>query len=107
MALNKFQRSRLTFELSAHIGVPPIHLNIVFSQTIGPIELKFHVKTPNAKVTKIYTKYFCHMTKVAATPIYGKNPLKIFFSRTRKPLTCGLDIEDVGPTKFVQMMNLS
>ena len=107
MALNKFQRSRLTFELSAHIGVPPIHLNIVFSQTIGPIELKFHVKTPNAKVTKIYTKYFCHMTKVAATPIYGKNPLKIFFSRTRKLLTCGLGIGDVGPTKFVQMMNLS
>ena len=23
-----------------------------------------------------------HMTKMAATPIYGKNPSKIFFSRT-------------------------
>ena len=23
-----------------------------------------------------------HMTKMAAMPIYGKNPLKIFFSRT-------------------------
>ena len=33
-----------------------------------------------------------HMTKMAATPIYGKNPLKIFFSRTRRPMTLGLGI---------------
>ena len=49
MAINKFQRSWLTFELSAyvaHIGVPSIYQNIAFSQTIRPIELKFHVKTP-------------------------------------------------------------
>ena len=49
--MNKFQRSRLTFDLSAyvaHIGVLSIYLNIVFSQTIGPIELKFHVKAPYA-----------------------------------------------------------
>ena len=32
--------------------------NIVFSQTIGPIELKFHVKTPCDKLAKMYTKYF-------------------------------------------------
>ena len=31
-----------------------------------------------------------HMTKMATTPIYGKNPLKIFFSRTRRPMTLGL-----------------
>ena len=29
------------------------------------------------------------MTKMAAMPIYGKNPLKIF-SRTRRPVTLGL-----------------
>ena len=48
MALNKFYRSRLPFDLSAlvaDIGVPSIYQNIVFPQTIGPIELKFHVKT--------------------------------------------------------------
>ena len=93
MAINKFQRSRLTFDLSAyvtHIGVPSIYLNIVFSQTIGPIELKFHVKTPYCKLAKIYAKYFGHMTKVAAMPIYGKNPSKIFFSRTRRAMTLGL-----------------
>ena len=60
---------------------------MVFSQTIGPIELKFHVKTPYDKLAKIYVKYFGHMTKMTAMPIYGKNPLKIFFSRTRRLMT--------------------
>ena len=27
-----------------------------------------------------------HITKMAATPIYGKNPSKIFFSRTCRPI---------------------
>ena len=90
MAINKFQRSRLTFALSAkvaHIVVPSIYLNIVFLQTIGPNELKFHVKTPYDNLAKIYTKYFGHMSKMAATPIYGKNLLKIYFSRTRRPVS--------------------
>ena len=61
MAINKFQRSRLTFALSAkvaHIVVPSIYQNIVSSQTIGPIELKFHMKTSYDKSAKIFTKYF-------------------------------------------------
>ena len=93
MAINKFQRSRLTFALSAkvtHIVVPSIYYNIVFSQTIGPIELKFHVKTPYDKLAKIYTKYFGHMTKMVAMPIFGKKLLKISFSRTRRPVTMRL-----------------
>ena len=49
------------------------YIKTVFSQTIGPIELKFHVKTPYDKLPKIYAKYFGHMTKMAATPICGKN----------------------------------
>ena len=57
----------------------------VFSQTIGPIELKFHMKTPNDKIA-----FFGHMTKMVATPIYGKNPLKMFSSGTRRPMTLGL-----------------
>ena len=78
MAINKFQRSRLTFDLSAYVthnGVPSIYQNIVFSQTIGPIEFKFHLKTPYDKLAKINAKCFCHMNKMAATPIYFKNPL--------------------------------
>ena len=61
MAINKFQRSRLTFALSAkvsHIVVPSIYLNIVFSKTICPIELKFHVKTPYDKLAKNLCKIF-------------------------------------------------
>ena len=95
MAINKFQRSSLTFALSAkvaHIVVPSIYSNIVFSQTIGPIELKFHVKTPYDKSAKIYTKYFGHMTKMAAMPIYSKNLLNFFFSRTRRPVTLRLSM---------------
>ena len=46
------------------------------------------MKTPYAKLAKIYTKYFGHMTKMTAMPIYGKNPLEI--SRTRRPMTLGL-----------------
>ena len=47
------------------------------------------MKTPYAKLAKIFTKCFCHMTKMAATLIYGKSPLTIFF-RIRRPMTFGL-----------------
>ena len=76
MAINKFQRSRLTFNFSAkvaHIGVPSTHQNIVSSETTRPFELKFHIKTPYDRLAKIYTKCTGHMTKMATTHIYGKN----------------------------------
>ena len=93
MAINKFQRLMLTFDLSAkaaHIGVPSIYENIVSSETIGPIELKFHIKTPYNRLAKIYANCFGHVRKMADMPIYGKNPLKIFFSRNRRLMTLGL-----------------
>ena len=77
MAINKLQSSRLTLNLSAtvaHIGVPSTHQNIVSSETTGPFELKFHMKTPYDRLAKIYTKSTGLMTKMATTPIYGKNP---------------------------------
>ena len=79
MAINKFQRSRLTFNFSAkvaHIGVPSTHQNIVSSETTRPFEPKFHMKTPYDRLAKIYTKCTGHMTKMATTHIYGKNPLR-------------------------------
>ena len=75
MAINKFQRSRLTFNFSAkitHIGILSTHQNIVSSETTRPIELKFHMKTPFDWLAKIYTSCTGHMTKMATTPIYGK-----------------------------------
>ena len=72
MAINMFYRSAKV----AHIVVPSIYQNIVISQTVGPIELKFHVRTTYNKLAKICTKYFGHMTKMTATPIYGKKNFK-------------------------------
>ena len=68
MAINKFQRSRLTFDLSAkvgHIGVP----SIVFSEST------MHMKTPYYKLAKIYINCSGHLTKMAARPIYDKKNL--------------------------------
>ena len=99
MAINKFQRSRLTFDLSAkvtHIGVPSRYQNIVFSETTWPIELKFHMETPYVRLAKMYANCFGHMTKMATMPIYCKTPLKIFFSRTRRLMTLGLVIKYWG-----------
>ena len=41
---------------------------------------------------KIYERDAGHMTKMAATPIYGKNSLKIFFSWTGRPIFTKLGI---------------
>ena len=71
VSINKFQRSRLTFDLSAksaHIGVPSTYLNIVFSETTKPIELKFHMATPYNWLAKICSNCYGHMTKMATTP---------------------------------------
>ena len=111
MAINKFQRSRFTFNLSAkvaHIGVPSTHQNIVSSETTRPFELKFHMETPYDRLAKIYTKCTGHMTKMATKPIYGKNPLNVFFSgpKGQWPWDLVCSIGDVGPTRFAQMINL-
>ena len=93
MAINKFQRSRLTFDFSAkvaYIGVPSTHSNIVSSETTRPIELEFHMMTPYDRLAKIYTNCTGHMTKMATAPIYRKNPLYIFFSGTEMPMAFGL-----------------
>ena len=48
-----------------------------------------------------------HMTKMAATPIYGKNPLKSSPEAGRWwPWELVCSVGDVGPSKFVQMMIL-
>ena len=60
-----------------------------FSKTTGPIKLKLHKETLSDAGTKVCSNGPGHLTQMAATPIYGKNPLKIF-SRTRKPMTLGL-----------------
>ena len=66
------------------------------------------MKTPYDRLAKIYTKCTGHMTKMATTPTYGKNPLNVFFSGTKRPMAWDFvyGIGDVGPTRFAQMINL-
>ena len=112
MAINKFQRLRLTFNFSAkvaHIGFPSTHQNIVSSETTRPFELKFHMKTPYNRLAKIYTNCTCtgHMSKMATRPMVKT----LYMSSSLEPkgqwpydLVCS--IGDVGPTRFAQMINL-
>ena len=67
------------------VACPSALSNIFSSETTEPIKLKFHMDAG----TKVCSNGYGHMTKMAATPIYGKNPLKIF-SRTRRLMTLAL-----------------
>ena len=85
---------RLTGELIGYpwIRHPPVVVvrpstfsNIFSFETAWPIKAKFYVEPPWEGGTKVYINGPGHMTKMAATPIYGKNPSKIFISRTGGP----------------------
>ena len=83
MAINKLSRSYWSpINISKHS----------FLTKERPNRTQIHVKTPNAKLAKIYTKCFGYMTKMTAMPIYGKNSLKIFLFITRRPVTLELGI---------------
>ena len=47
------------------------------------------MKTPFDRLAKIYTNCTGHMTKMATMLIYGKNPLNILFSGTKRPMALG------------------
>ena len=66
--------------------VRPQCSNIFFSETAWPIKAKFYVEPPWVGGTIFCSRHLGHMTKMAATPIYGKTPSKIFFSRTGWPI---------------------
>ena len=64
--------------------------NIFFSETAWPIKAKFYVEPPWVGGTIFCSRHLGHMTKMAATPIYGKKPFKIFFSRTGRQISTKL-----------------
>ena len=66
---------------------------IFFFETTGPIKAKFYVEPPWVGGTLFCSQHPGHMTKMAATPIYGKNPSKIFFSRTGGPIFTKLGMQ--------------
>ena len=79
--------------------------NIFFSETAWPIKAKFYVEPPWVGGTKFCSRHLGHMTKMAATPIYGKNPSKIFFSRTGGPIFTKLGMEYWGLQPIINCSN--
>ena len=71
---------------SSSVVRPSTFSNIFSSETAWPIKAKFYVEPPWEGGTKVYINGPDHMTKMAATPIYGKNPSKNFYSRTGGPI---------------------
>ena len=72
--------------MSVYRTIGPLVSKVFFSETAGPIKVKFYVEHPWVGETKVCSPNPGHMTKMAATPIYGKNHSKIFFSRTGRPI---------------------
>ena len=77
---------------------------IFFSETAWPIKAKFYVEPPWEGGTKVYINGPGHMTKMAATPIYCKNPSKIF-SRTGGPIFTKLGMYYRGLLPIIVYIN--
>ena len=71
----------------------PHFSKIFFSETAWPIKAKFYMKHLWEGGTNVYINNPGHMTKMAAMPIYGKNPSKIFFSGTTGPISTKLGMK--------------
>ena len=71
----------------------PHSSNIFCSETTGSVKAEFHIESQWVEETKVCSPHLGYMTKMAATPIYGRNPLKIFFSGTKEPLALGLGMQ--------------
>ena len=69
-------------------GVCPSSSTIsnIFSKTPCSIKAKLYAEPPWVGGTKFCSWHLGHITEMAATPIYGKNPSKIFFSGTDRPI---------------------
>ena len=79
--------------------------NIYFSEAAWPIKAKFYVEPPWVGGTIFRSRHLGHMTKVAATPIYGENPSKIFFSRTGGPISTKLGMKHRGLQPIIAFSN--
>ena len=87
-----------------HLSVRPSSVRpqcskIFFPKTAWPIKAKFYAEPPWVEGTKVCSRHLGHITNMAAMPIYGKNPSKIFFFRTgrfSRHLVCS--IGDTSPS---------
>ena len=94
--------ARLSFRLIGDLIVRPSSIrrphssNIFSSETTGPSKARFHIEPQKVRGMEVYSPHLGHMTKMAAMPIYGKKPLKIFFSGTKGPMVLGLNMQHLG-----------
>ena len=65
------------------------------------------MKTPQDKLAKIYTNCSGHMTKMANTPIYGKNPLKNLFLLNQKADDLGTSYIALGMHFYEEILKCS
>ena len=66
------------------------------SETTRPIKAKFYMKHLYEGGTNVFINNSGHLTKMAAMPIYGKNPSKFFFSGTTGPISTKLGMKHRG-----------
>ena len=55
--------------------------------------------------TNVYINIPGHMTKMAAMPIFDKNPSKIFFSKTGRPISTKLGIKHLRLKYYNEYIN--
>ena len=60
------------FSAFCHQSIRP-PFSKIFSEAAWPIKAKFHLEPPLEGGTKVWINGLGDMTKMAATPIYGKN----------------------------------
>ena len=68
----------------------PFILSNIFSETNGPIDIRFNREHQFLAGTNVYIIGSGNMTKMAAVSIYGKSPFKISRSRTISQMTLKL-----------------
>ena len=67
--------------------------NFFSLETDGLIQAKFHVEPPWDRGMKNCSNGLCHMTNIAAMLLYSKNLKKVFFSRTKRPMTLSVGMQ--------------
>ena len=92
---HEYQRSLSLFDLCPR-SFRFLLSNIFWCEAARLIEAKFHARRLWVGEKKICSHGPGHMTKMATMLIYGKTPLKIFFSETSRPIIFELGIKHWG-----------
>ena len=87
---------RLSVVRPSSVRRRPPFSKIFFSETARPIKAKFYMKHLWEGGTNVFINNPGHLTKMAAMPIYVKNPSKFFFSGTTGPISTKLGIKHRG-----------